>query len=212
MDFVTELNSAVVVDRTGLQKQKTDAMNQALAGIYQSGKTVIMVDSATAFFSNKNLLKTMEDPESIADFSVILEHHGVQLSAEEFDMLVSYHALKQRIKDIIQSQIPSYPFADVPDDWSAETHLTFLKHSIRRTNDTNYSIGVKILESIWKRASAYWAGHSKNTSIGTIRASGYYREGTILADAVKIGCQQIRRYEIEQVALKLGWAFPEETV
>ena len=212
MNFVTELNSAMVVDRNGLQKLDTDKMNEALASIYGGGKPVIMVDSATQFFSTKNLVKTMDTPENADHLAAILEQRGIQLTVAEMNILNGYHTLKNRVLDSIRDQTPDYPFADTPDDWDVKTDLTFNTKSVRRTDNTSYTIGYRTLERIWQTASTVWAGYSTEKSLGDIRASGYWETARIEANRVRIGCQQIERYELEQVAVKMGWQFPKEPV
>ena len=210
MDFVTELTSNVVVERKGLENLSTEKMAEALATIYSSGKTVIMVDSAVQFFSNKNLLKVMDSPNSSEHLAAILEQRGVQLSVAEMNILSGYHTLKERVMTVLRDQQPLYDFAEVPEGWDVDTDLVFLSKTIRRANDTSYTIGYKTLERIWKKASMFWAGYDKDRDGGGFQASGYWNTAEIYDDRVKLGCQSICRYEIEQVAVKMGWQFPKE--
>lgn len=212
MDFVTELNSAVVVDRNGLQKLDTDKMNSALATVYGGSKPVIMVDNAAQFFSNQNLVKTMDTPKSGVVLAAILEQRGVQLTVAEMNTLSEYHTLKNRVLDIIREQTPVYPFAKVPKNWDIDKELTFNSKHIRRTHNSSYTIGYRTLERIWRTASAVWAGYSTEKTLGDIRASGYWEAACIEDNRVRIGCQHIERYELEQVAVKMGWEFPKEPI
>jgi hypothetical protein len=101
-----------------------------------------------------------------------------------------------------------YEFAAVPDDWVIDERLAITTSRVYRTRNTSYTIGIKTLNRIWKSASVYWAGISTDSEIINIKSSGYSRDGTIRENGIKIGCQDIQRYELEQLAVKLNWEFP----
>lgn len=212
MDFVTELSTNMVVERAGLQKLETQEMEEALASIYSSGKKVIMVNSAMQFFSTKNLLQTMDSPDQVDHLAAILEYRGVQLTVAETNILTGYHSLKNRVLDALRVQAPTYNFAEVPDGWDVDTDIVFLAKTIRRANDTSYTIGYKTLERIWKKASVVWAGYDNDRYGPEVQASGYWNTVEVFDNRVKLGCQSIQRHELEQVAVKLAWEFPKEDI
>lgn len=214
MNFVTELTSALVVERRGLDKLDTAEMAIALADIYSRGKKVIMVKNSNHFFSLKNLSAALDDPSQNDNFVVIMEKREISIDTAELKLIEDFHALKNRILNeaVESSDVSSYPFAKVPADWSFEKNITVTSKHVRRTNSTQYSIGIKTLQRIWNEASKFWAGLSTDQVISGIQASGYYNDGTINSQTVKIGCREILRYELEQTALAMDWEFPKETL
>ena len=211
MDFITELNSGIVVDRGGLNKLKTVDMAATLAETYAKGKTVVLVDNVGQFFSNTNLFKALEGNADGLD--LILEKRGIELTQDQLDLITNFNNLKGYIQDQIAALTPPpppYPFAVVPDDWSVETHIKFQAKQIKRARgNTDYTIGYKTLEKIWTQAAAVWAGNSNDRQMHGVQAGGYWRDVNITDNQIQIGCQTIKRYELEQVALERGWAFPE---
>lgn len=211
MDFITELNAGIVVDRAGLNKLKTVDMAATLAETYAKGKPVHLVDHVGQFFSNTNLFRALEGNADGLD--LILEKRGINLTEDELDLVVNFNNLKEYIRDQIAALTPPpppYPFADVPDGWSVETHIKFNVKQIKRAQgNTDYTIGYKTLEKIWDHAAAYWSGNSRDRRLSNIQAGGYWRDVEVSDTFVSIGCQRILRYELEQVAVARGWNFPE---
>jgi hypothetical protein len=211
MTFVNELESGIVVDRTALNKLKTADMAAGLAEVYAKSKPVVMVDNVAAFFSDRNLISALNgDAEGL---DLILEKRGVALTKDQKTIIVNFNNLKGYIKDqldLLRPPAPAYPFAVAPEDWSLDTHIKFYSKQIKRAQgDTEHSIGYKTLEKIWNHAAAVWTGNSKEREMNSIQLSGYWRDVTVQNEYIKVGCQTIRRYEIEQVAVKQGWKFPE---
>lgn len=208
MDFVTKLSTAVVVDRVGLQSLKSgDEMATALADIYGHGLPVKIVDSAAQFFGSKNLAKVLEDSSKRDELMLILEKRGVMFTEDDSNVVASYQELKKRLFAAPTNPAGVYPFAKVPEGWDVETKLSVQKREISRVGG-DYSIGHTSLKKVWEAASKVWAGVSDSTRVGDVRASCYRRAGVISKNEVAIGCQRILRFELEQLALHLGWAFP----
>lgn len=215
MNFVTELSTALVVERSGLQKLETEEMAAALSDIYSRGKKVVMVDHMTRYFSLRNLAEMLNTPgdESANDLELILEQRGIILSFTEMTLITQFHKLRERILNTAPIGVTTgYPFDEVPDGWTFEDAIVVNTKSVRRRESSNYTVGLKTLERIWKVASQKWAGISDENLIPNIQASGYYNDGHIRKDGITIGCRGITRYELEQTALNLGWEFPKETV
>lgn len=208
MDFVTKLSTAIVIDRMGLQSLKSgDEMASALATIYSHGLPVKIVDSAAQFFGSKNLAKVLEDSTKRDDLMLILEKRGVEFTEQDSAIVTSYQELKKRLFAATANPQGIYPFAKVPEGWSVENKISIEKRAISRVGG-DYSIGPTALKTIWGTASKVWAGMSDARSISDVRASGYSRRATVSKNEVQIGCQSILRYELEQLALHLGWEFP----
>lgn len=213
MDFVTELNTGIVVDRAGLNKLKTDEMATSLAEIYGKGKTVMIMDNVRGFFSNANLFRALEGNAEGLD--LILEQRGIELTEDQKDLVTNFNNLKAYINDQIAALTPPpppYPFATVPEGWDVETHIKFTTNTIRRIKGgTDYAIGIKACKNLWDWVAPYWAGNvdSLGRRSHYVRASGYGNYAEPDRTSIDIGCQTIRRHELEQVALKMGWDFPE---
>lgn len=210
MDYVTELRAGIVVDRAGLNKLKTEDMAVALSDIYGRGKTVLIMDNVRGFFSNANLFRALEGRADGLD--LILEQRGIELTQDQRDLVVNFNNLKAYINDQIAALTPPpppYPFADVPDGWSVETHIKFQTKQIRRAQGiTDYSVGYKTLERIWTHSAAYWAGNSRDRRLNGVQAGGYRPDVQVNDNYIEVGCQTIQRYELEQVAVARGWEFP----
>lgn len=211
MDIVTVLKAGTIIDRNKLNKLKADEMNTVLAAAYTGGATVHIIDNVNTFFDDTALFQALETNSPL--LSLILEKRGVQVSEEDMFIVGKYVALVNRLGADLLALIPPpppYTFADVPEGWTVATQIVFGKTMIKRkTGNRDYGIGFKALEAIWNRASKRWAGQIELSRYVSVRAGGYSKEANINDDNIRVGCQTIQRYEIEQVALHLGWAFPE---
>lgn len=215
-DIVTVLKAGTIVDRAKLNKLKADEMNTVLAAAYTGGATVHIIDNVKTFFDDTALFQALETNSDL--LPLILEQRGVTVSEEDMFIVGKYVALVNRLGADLLALIPPpppYTFADVPEGWTVEANLNLGKVSLRRKKSnsqgdgTGYTVGYKGLQTIWNHASKYWAGQITNRTTPAIRASDYSRTGYVYDNKVEIGCQTVRRYELEQIALHLGWDFPE---
>ncbi len=209
MNFVTKLSTAVVVERSGIEGLKSDALTTTLSEIYGHGIPVKIVDNATQFFSAKNLAAVLDDESKHSDLPLILEKRMIPLSDDEIELIKSYQALKRKILSSASITADNYNFADVPEGWSLEKNLKISAKNVSRPGH-RHTIGIKTLERIWKSAASVWMEISTDTVVNGIQASGHYNDAIIRKNSIKIGFQEIQRYEIEQLALHLGWGFPKE--
>ena len=213
MDYITELNTGVVVDRAGLNKLKTEDMAGTLAEIYGRGKQVVIMDNVRGFFSNANLFRALEGNAEGLD--MILEQRGITLTQDQLDLVTNFNNLKAYINDQIAALTPPpppYPFTDLPEGWELEEHIKFNTNTIRRIRGRgpDYAIGIKACRNLWDWIAPFWAGNVSSLSRREhyVRAAGYSNYAEPHKNSVEIGCQTIQRYELEQVALKQGWDFP----
>jgi hypothetical protein len=206
-EVATKLKTGTVVDRAALNRVKSEDLAAVMAGIYTDNTLPVhVIDNVPQFFSDANLFKALDT--NADTLKLILEYRKVELTEEAWKAIELFAETKAQITAALLAQIP-YQFATVPDGWSLATHIKFNTNTIRRLSDSSYSIGNKALGRVWAAASRQWSGGKK---VGhrelEINAGGYSRWVEVADDRVNIGCQNIRRYELEQVALHLGWAFP----
>ena len=210
-EVAIKLIAGTVVDRQLLNKVKSEDLAAVMAGIYADPKTqVIVVDNVAQFFSTKNLLTALD--QNAVELPLILEYRGITLNADDIDVVRQFSEVKQHVMDRIAALTPPpppYPFAEVPEDWDIEAKIKFNTASIRRMDNTSYSISNKMLKEVWEAAAGHWTGGDK-VHRGTlyVRASGYSNWLEVYDNHIALGCQKIQRFELEQVALRMGWDMP----
>lgn len=212
MTFITKLNAGTVVDRAGLNKLKTEEMATTLAELYKDpAVTVLIVDNVQQFFSVKNLMAALDDNSPA--LPLLLEQKGITLTDEDIDTVRQFSEVKQHILDTLEANkppAPPYPFADVPEGWTVESHIRVTKSRVARIKGSGgYYVSLKGAERLWRGAAEFWAGNTTNRDLESASYGGFWREPTVNAKQIDIGCQTINRYELEQLALNQGWAFPE---
>ena len=213
-DTYITVNDTLIVDKSAMGRMDDCQLTDFLAAVSQApARTIRVVPNIKQFVSKKSLTDALiEGNGNITEVSTLAAYIGASVSDSDAVLIMNFHRLKQRLLEqhdtFTKKNAPTYPFAKIPDAWDIERELVFGKSYISRTNGGSYTIGYKTLQSIWNTARPYWGDASgkcpKNLSI---RASGCSRFASIKRDQVEIGCQRIQRYELEQVALRLGWDF-----
>lgn len=209
MENVIELSQNFVVQRSVLATAKPNFLTELMNGIATSGKKMLVVENLNEFFGVPNLIAAVNkgDTDTLV---VVAEKQGIDISGGDLNLIYAFNQLKVRLVEKATAKLPKYSFAVVPEDWSVESHLHINKTAVGRKGSNSYSIGILTLKKVWTNAAKVWAGveGAKNT-MSSISASGYNREVTFKTNRVDIGCQIIERFELEQLALHMGWAFPE---
>lgn len=211
MQNVVELSKNFVVQRSVLASGKALVITDLVNNIATSGKKMLVVENLDEFFGVSNLINAVNkgDTEML---TIVAEKQGIEISAYDLDLINAFGALKKKFLDLANEKLPPYAFAAIPEGWTVTENLNIDKRSVsRRKGETGYSIGVKTLERVWKVASLVWNGDTDPglRRVNSISAGGYNRDALIKPATVEIGCQTIMRFELEQVALHMGWTFPE---
>lgn len=200
-----------MVDRAGLNKLPTDKLQETLKDLY--AHNVIIVDNVRQFFSRKNLETSMNEGSDHLD--LLFEYHKIDVSDADVIFMDKFYQIKKNIIDTLNAKnpVPSYPFCPVPDGWIFDEQIVVNKTTIRRKSVSNFSAGHKGLQTLWEQASKYWAKNSdfddKQIRELAYRSLGGYNYNPIVyANRIKFGCQKIDRYELEQLAVHMGWTFP----
>lgn len=217
-DAITNLPSGLVVDKSKLQNLDAAEMSAFFAQAYAQQKPVVIVESKFAFFNSKRLLEELEKNGSA--WRLIAEHFNIELSEDEILTLNIANGIRERIAETVKAIKSPYALVPVPKDWSLRENILMDQQSVRRMRvyygdqgfgnlSTGYSIGVRALERLWKAASAYWAeAEGAINTLSDVRAGDYRKTATFYPKYINVGCQNIARFEIEQIALAKGWEFP----
>lgn len=215
-EVLKRLSNVTIIDRLELVKLKGEEMAQVMVEANNDNtKPVRVIDNPSMFFSDDALFEAME--LNSPDLKLIAEYRGVKFEDEDLFVIAKMVALKDRIAADLLALVPPpppYEFATAPRDWKLETSgIVISKTRIYRKGNSEYCIGHKTLERVWKTVSKQWAAGEKGSRyLMSVSAGGYHGRDVRLDDGdLKIGCQRIKRYELEALALKMGWDFPEVT-
>lgn len=212
-----QLKSALVIERS-LFAEKNDVISEFIYDKVGSASGVIVVDKLSTFFSKTNFESLIHRADIEKDWSLklraIAEKRGVEIGQKEIDSISAFASMKRElVGDVFQISTAvgsSYELAEVPEKWDIETAFKFNKTTI--SNGSGYVIGYKTAEMVWSKfVSPIWAdfdGHKGKTSM-RLHVGSYNRDLNVYKGHIDIGCQTVKRFEVEQIALKMGWAFPE---
>jgi hypothetical protein len=208
-----ELSKVVLVDAGKFKALPASLIQETLEAIAKTGKSPSFVESF-ASINRKSLLPALAKGE---DISVQLEFlRETPLTAFEQAVFDQYTSSLAKIKDIIGLlPSPAYPFAPVPEGKTLEDYMVVGTNRVWKKGHSNYAMGHKSAEKVWARASKEWNknlfGLGAEQQLGNIFTSpGGYYPVTIYKNHIKIGCQEFARWHVEQLAVKLGWEFPQD--
>jgi hypothetical protein len=204
-----DLATGVVIQRSSLTGQNGSEMTATLNQLIAAGKTVRVVENASEFFNDANFLAAVDvgDTESL---TLIAEKRGIVLSDTELANISAFVAFKNMLRARLDALRPPYQFKNLPEGWQFDQAIRITAKGVYRAGSSDYRITLPTLERIWKHASRVWAQLENNSEIEDIRASGYTRRAVVHNDRVQVGCQQIWRHELEQLALQQGWEIPSK--
>jgi hypothetical protein len=177
-------------------------------------KKIIVVDNIATFFSRKNFKNILDNILTVeyADLKLeaIAKYNDYSISFEEIQLIKNTRLIEKNIISGVFNKdktvnIDGYEFAPVPEDWILSENIEITDKSIKRVGFP-YMIGHKSLLQVWVKARDYWKTGSGKDYF-SVRASGQYRNTYLFKDSIKIGCQTVKRFELEQVAVELGFPF-----
>lgn len=205
------LTAGLVLDRSVFIGQSAAEMNTTLTTLrgISSKKALTVIESGLVFFTAANMLQLIKSGNQ--DYRLIAEKAGITLNERDVQTIVAAEISKKVIEAAMTPPIPPYPFKPVPDGFvaSEKFELTNNNRSIRRvgTAALEYRVSVAGAQRLWAYLSESWVK-------GRVPASQYMNVGSERrivqeGDMIRIGCQNVQRFEIEQIALWQGWKFPE---
>lgn len=202
-----ELDDVVVVDDSVFSRMNYKAKEEFIRSVPAEKQTVFV----ESFMKAKDLngIRTAALNGENVQFRVALLA-GRSLTEEETKTVSDLEQCITAFNTLLGARRPSYPFADVPEGRSIEKFV-WNKRSVKRQRG-DYAINFSELERLWKRTAPVWAGLKPNGEELHVTSTSGYSKTTVTTDKrVTIGCQYIDRWELEQIALKLNFAFPDGT-
>jgi len=203
-----ELKAAIVAEKAELNKLPAEEMGTVLRDFYATGKQVLFVEKLTQFFSDRNFLDNLNSGD-LNILGLIAEHRGIQIGVADVKLVSDFRELQDRLKATLDSLKPSYKFATVPANWTVADNLVISSRHVYRKRRGEYKITLRAAQTLWEFASKVWSGESDDRRKSDMSVAGYYRDAVVSDDSIAVGCQTVKRYEIEQLALAQGWAFPK---
>lgn len=208
---LTILNCGVVIDRSVLVTLKSGDIQQQLQSVI--GRSIVVVDSAREFFTSEKMIELIIEHD--LNFELIVQHTGLHITGGEVQAIQTAARLHKEIAAKMAPKIPPYEFDTIPVGWSVKDYLIVGPMSVSRkkTNPNGdssfYSLSLRQAEKLWLIASRRWSKLANANNTLRVAADGGTQYCTIQGEYVDVGCQQVRRYELEQLALHMKWAFPE---
>lgn len=149
--------------------------------------------------------KVLERLKAGEDVSLELAFHEIKLPRNFEEISQKYRAAVEQIEQSLLAVMPVYPFAEN----KGESVLKLTGTQNQWVTNGNYKCSIFMAKRLWRLVARFWAGKvdlPPETRWETI--GGHYRAVKFSENAVNIGCQTITRWQVEQLALELGWDFP----
>lgn len=196
--LIRVLSNVAVIDSGAFAKAAPAQQTVLLTST--AGKPVLFVES----FSTLNNRKTLRD-ELLAgkDVSMRLEFNGIELTSEDKATMAAVMPILAKIEALKST----YPWL-VGENHEPEYPITFGGLSMIRRS---YKITVSSAKNIWDRVSPYWAGLRTRAPMENynLTENEGNKRTSYSKTHVSIGCQTIRRADVEYIAKHYGWDLPE---
>jgi hypothetical protein len=201
--------------------------NQVFSSLSLADKAVVLtsiedrvpsfMDSFKEFYNTK---KIIGDILKGVDRSGELEFHGLSLTDETKSALDIYRRDVLPLFEKLSSLKPSsnYPFLLKQDG----EPLYFEDQYVRKTQGGNYRVALTSndnnrlnFKEVFDRATKYWAALAvdpkkrRPTNVYRRTENEGSRDVEIFNDRVRIGCQSVTRWQIEELGARLNYSFPE---
>lgn len=204
-NIIVELKDTLVVDASEFKRLSADKMAEVNSQINSQTKKIVFVESVQKLKDKVVIIKKLLSGE---DVSISLELINVELNEEEYNAVSLIPGIIAKINNLPTT----YMFDKVPSDFVFEKTFQKSTNYIRYSEHGNasfyYTIGYKAIDKIWEKAKKHWSNDSTgSTYIETLKINGEWKDPEICSTHVRIGCQRIERYKVEQLALFLGLSF-----
>ena len=183
--------------------------------------------AAQVLFKEKNLpIKFIEDMApyrnhdvlkmKLANGTALPEHLEYFLERplidKEIELIDATNKCIACLHELIKPEIAAYVLAPVPND--SERVMALISFRPDRIVRNGHTAGHKAMTAIWLKAFGFWNGLQHGNTADRDFLEGINIGGErnkrvqINADYVTIGCQSIPRWEVEQIAIRLGLFTP----
>lgn len=204
----TLLTSSVIVDLKAYRNASVEVMQEIndLSKKY----SIEYVDDMSKYKSkNKIFSDIIEGKYNISQVEFFM---GRAPTVEEVQIIEALSQVKAKFEALMFKPVPNYTFSPIPEGQTLEKQLKQCKDRISRNS---YTMGYKTAERVWEVARDYWfaidtdvAECDRPTRHLNVSASGYNKNVTVCPDRVEIGCQNVPRWVVEQLAISRGWISP----
>lgn len=109
--------------------------------------------------------------------------------------------------NLIALATSKYNFETIPSGYDLDRNFKFLTSRVRRTNDAEYFLEHDDIKLLMNECLDQWSTNKQGQRVlrNVQLRRQYNRDVTIDHNSIRIGCQTVRRYEFEQIAIRLGF-------
>ena len=197
-----ELSTCILVDANKFRKLPTDELQKFTQQLNEFKKPIEFVESLEEKVTQNKLIKSLFGGK---DISYLLEYRNkTPISQEDKNTLELFKQLREKALDIVKIEDFSYPFEETKE--SIENYHFTTKTVSRDFND--YRISLSAAEKLWNQVKSYWADLEDSPKNISINVNGSSYNTVFYENRIVIGYQTIKRWELEQLAVKYNWEFP----
>ena len=197
-----ELSTCILVDANKFRKLPTDELQKFTQQLNEFKKPIEFVESLEEKVTQNKLIKSLFGGK---DISYLLEYRNkTPISQEDKNTLELFKQLREKALDIVKIEDFSYPFEETKE--SIENYHFTTKTVSRYFN--GYRISLSTAEKLWNQVKSYWADLEDSPKNISINVNGSSYNTVFYENRIVIGYQTIKRWELEQLAVKYNWEFP----
>jgi len=220
--IIRQVGSLVIVNnsvRNTLSLDAAEVFDKIIASFIISSVKVKYVRVYEDFFNGASQFAAISAMPIVEAYE-FASKVGLNISMDDLLVIARFEQVKKSIVDFFtfygkkQFAAGEYPFAENTLN-NSKLKITKIGRE-RYVGNGQYKIGMKKVEKIWEAARPHWlsqdthnkfAGSISRTSGSSWNRRHHNHDLVITPDSVKIGCQTISRWQVEQAAIDLELNF-----
>lgn len=184
--------------RSSLNTTQSEILDDILFELRTSGREIVRVERFSEYLNPDVRFEELlnSKPEKIVDLVTKL---GLQFTEAEVACFSAFASARKKFMDVFKG------IGDVYELKGRKGTEHAFAVSGDQVSNGRYDVTMRQAQNIVRRAIATWSKEALPEKTSTIRKDYTSHRISVTDTAVAIGCQTVTRWQIEELAVRMGW-------